>query len=345
MPKKKEVSEVNTIDMVCKQLQKKMGDNGSIICLDESFVLPEIEVIDTGICTLNEALGVWGWPIGRIIELWGPPSSGKTSLSLLALAQAQKAFPDKKVAVIDCEHSFDKNWAELLGLNVSEIVFSQPDSMENSLDIVEALSETGLVSMIMVDSVSAMTPKAELEGDMDSTHIGLHARLMSKSLRKIKGKAYKTGTTILFINQVRHGIGPFAGEQTSGGNSLKFYASIRIRVRRLADIVSGDKAVGIQIAAQTKKNKVAAPYKVAIVPLYFDLGFSNEAALVKAAIDHGIITKKASWFYYEEQKFQGEENLAAILRENKELTKEIEEKYKRIVRGEKIIEIGGEKSV
>lgn len=344
MAKKEEKKPVATIDILCKQLQKKIGDGGSIMCLDENFEMPVIDVIDTGICTLNEALGVWGWPVGRIIELFGKESSCKTTLALKAIAEAQKKFPDKKAAFIDCEYAFDPIWAAKNGVNVNELIFSQPDTMESSLDIVEGLCESGLVSLIVLDSVSAMAPQKELEADMSANHMGLHARLMSQAMRKIKGKAGRTNTTVIFINQIRSGIGPYAGEETSGGKSLRFYATVRVRTRPVAQIGLSGNFVGLEVEAQIKKNKVAAPYKTAIIPLYFDSGISNEACLIRSAIDHKIIKKGGSWLTYREGeeneiKVQGAEKFRFLLMEDKELLEEIQQKYKDKITSKKVIEV------
>lgn len=343
MAKKQETKEVVSIDLICKQLQKKMGDSGLIVCLDENFTLPSIDVIDTGICTLNEALGVMGWPVGRIIELRGQEASGKTTLAIRGLAEAQKKFPDKKVAIIDVENSFDPAWAELNGLDCSQIIFAQPDDMENALDIVEALCETGAISMILIDSVAAMVPRAELEGNMEDQQMGLQARLMSKGLRKIKGKASHSKTTLIFINQFRSGIGPYASSKaTPGGNALKYYASVIIEVKKMfkGEFTMLGEIIGITVEANIVKNKVAAPYKVALLPLYFAKGFSDEHALVTAAAQHGIVHKGGTgWFTWKEQKFHGAENFARVLEENTELFAEIRQAYEEKIKGKKIVQV------
>lgn len=346
-PKKQEEKPIVPIDILCKQLQKKMGKNGLIVCIDEGYTLPSVEVIDTGICTLNEALGIMGWPVGRIIELYGAPSSGKTTLSLRAIAEAQKRVPDKRVAIIDNEHSFDKEWAKVNGVDCSKIIFAQPDSAENTLDILEALSETGAVSVAMIDSVAGMVPKAELEGNMEDQQMGLMARIMSKGLRKITGKAAKSGTTIFFINQVRSGIGPYASpEVTPGGAALRFHSSIRVKVKRRSagEIKSGGEVIGQEIEAHIVKNKMAAPFKVAVIPLYFASGFSDEHALVTASIMNGIITKSGSWLSWKDQQVQGTENFARLLEQNKQVRLGIRTEYEDMIKARKVIRANEEES-
>jgi recombination protein RecA len=307
------------LEVAFAQIDKQYG-KGAVMLLGQS-PNSAVKAISTGSILIDRALGIGGLPVGRIIEIFGPEASGKTTLALHTIAQAQR---DGGIcAFIDAEHALDPEHAKKLGLNVDDLIISQPDYGEQALDIVEMLVRSGAVDIIVVDSVSALVPKAELEGDMGAVHVGLQARLMSQALRKLTPVVHKSKTVLIFINQIRQTINslPFASkETTSGGNALKFYASLRIDVRRIAALRKNDAHVGNRVAVKIVKNKVAPPFKRVELDLLFNEGISRELDLLDAALFYQIVTQAGSWFAYEDAKIaQGREQALHFLKENKEV--------------------------
>lgn len=312
------------LEATFSQIEKQYG-KGSVMLLGQSAAT-RVEVISTGSILIDHALGVGGLPRGRIIEIFGPESSGKTTLALHAIAQAQQQ--GGICGFIDAEHAMDPSYATKLGINVDDLIISQPDYGEQALDIAEMLIRSGAVDIIVIDSVAALVPKAELEGDMGDTHVGLQARLMSQALRKLTPVVHKSKTILIFINQIRHTINsmPFANkETTTGGNALKFYASLRLDVRRVAALKKGEgEPFGNRVAIKVVKNKVAPPFKRVEVDLLFNQGISKELDLLDAAVHWKVITQTGSWFAFGDRKIaQGREQVLACLIEDKELFKEI----------------------
>jgi recombination protein RecA len=308
-----------TIDQALISLEKQFG-KGAILRLGSNTVAP-VSVISTGSISIDAALGVGGVPRGRVVEVYGPESSGKTTLTLQIIAQAQKA--GGTAAFIDAEHALDPAYAAKLGVDVDNLLVSQPDHGEQALEIANALINTGVIDVVIVDSVAALVPKAELEGEMGDSHMGLHARLMSQALRKLTGTVSRTNTCLIFINQVREKIGVVFGnpETTTGGRALKFYASVRIEVRRVAAIKDGDAVVGNRTKAKIVKNKVASPFKEAEFDILYGQGVSREGDLLDVAVQQNVIEKSGSWFSYKGERIgQGRENARQYLRDNLELT-------------------------
>ena len=307
------------------QIDKSFG-KGSIMRLgDESR--PPVAVIPTGSTALDIALGIGGLPRGRVVEIFGPESSGKTTVALHAVANAQKAGGN--AAFIDAEHALDPVYAKALGVDIDNLLVSQPDTGEQALEITDMLIRSGGLDIIVVDSVAALVPKAEIEGEMGDSHVGLQARLMSQALRKITGALSATGTTAIFINQLREKIGVFFGspETTTGGKALKFYASVRIDVRRTQTLKDGDQPVGNRTKAKVVKNKMAPPFKQAEFDILYGQGISREGGLLDLGVDNGIIRKSGAWFTYgTDQLGQGKENSRNFLKDNPELAREIEDK-------------------
>jgi recombination protein RecA len=316
------------LDMAMKQIDKNFG-KGTIVRLGDKDIEP-IESISTGSLGLDMALGIGGVPVGRVIEIYGPESSGKTTLALQITASAQAK--DKVCAFIDAEHALDVLYAKNLGVDVENLLVSQPDFGEQALDVLETLARSGAVDVIVVDSVAALTPKAEIEGEMGDQQVGLQARLMSKALRKLTAILHKTDTTVIFINQLRMKIGMMgygSPETTTGGNALKFYASVRIDVRRIATLKQGDSQIGNRVKAKVIKNKVAPPFRQAEFDIMFGEGISREGELVDYGVKLDIIDKSGAWFSYGEGKLgQGKENVKKRFREDTELRDEIEAKVK-----------------
>ncbi len=316
------------LDMAIKQLDKTFG-KGTVIRLGDKNIEP-IEAISTGSIGLDMALGIGGVPVGRVIEIYGPESSGKTTLALQIIASAQAK--DKICAFIDAEHALDMLYAKNLGVDVENLLVSQPDFGEQALDVLETLARSGAIDVIVVDSVAALTPKAEIEGEMADQQVGLQARLMSKALRKITGILHKTDTTVIFINQIRMKIGMIgygSPETTTGGNALKFYASVRIDVRRVATLKQGDAQIGNRVKAKVIKNKVAPPFRQAEFDIMFGEGISKEGELIDYGVKLDIIDKSGAWFSYGESKLgQGKENIKKRLKEDIKLRDEIEAKVK-----------------
>lgn len=313
------------------QIEKQYG-TGSLMQLGKNVNALGIESIPSGSILLDEALGVGGYPRGRIIEIYGPESSGKTTLALHAIAEAQKK--GGIAAFIDAEHALDPVYAKNLGVNTDELWVSQPDNGEQALEIAESLVRSGAVDIIVIDSVAALTPRAEIEGDMGDAHVGLQARLMSQALRKLTGSLSKSKTILVFINQIRMKIGVMFGnpETTTGGNALKFYSSIRIEVRRIETIERGDdEAVGNKVRVKIVKNKVAPPFRRVELEIMFGKGLSASGSLIDAAVKCGIADKKGAWYTYGEEKLgQGRENVKQTLEQNLELSAEIEARVRAI---------------
>ncbi|MBU1260867.1 MAG: recombinase RecA [Planctomycetes bacterium] len=314
-----------SLERAIAQIEKQYG-NGSIMQMDESLYA-KIEGIKTGSISLDIALGGCGVPRGRVIELFGPESSGKTTLALHIIANAQKA--GGIAAFIDAEHALDTTWAKKLGVNVSSLLVSQPDTGEQALDITEMLIKSNAVDVIVIDSVAALIPAAELAGEMGQSHMGLHARLMSQAMRKLTGVICKSKTCLIFINQIRMKIGVMFGnpETTTGGRALKFYSSVRLDVRRISTIKEGTIAVGSRVRARVVKNKIAPPFRDAEFDIMFDSGISYEGDLLDLSVNAGVIAKSGAWITYGDMKLgQGRENARKYLIENSELTKEIADK-------------------
>tara|TARA_B100001094_G_scaffold147881_1_gene143256 strand:- start:1421 stop:2452 length:1032 start_codon:yes stop_codon:yes gene_type:complete len=305
------------------QIEKQFG-KGSIMKLGDASAL-DIESVSTGSLTLDIALGIGGLPFGRIVEIYGPESSGKTTLTLQVIAQAQKL--GKTCAFIDAEHALDPIYAANLGVNVKELLVSQPDTGEQALEICDMLVRSGAVDVVIVDSVAALTPKAEIEGDMGDSHVGLQARLMSQALRKLTGNIKRSNTMCIFINQIRMKIGVMFGnpETTTGGNALKFYSSVRLDIRRIGAIKTGDEVTGNETRVKVVKNKVAPPFKQAEFQIYYGKGISKEAELVDLAVQEKLIEKAGAWYSYQGSKIgQGKANAMKFLAENASVAETIE---------------------
>lgn len=317
------------LETAIEQIEKTYG-KGSIMKLSDTNI-DHVEVISTGCISIDMALGIGGLPRGRIIEIFGPESSGKTTLSLHVIAEAQKAGGN--VAFIDAEHALDPVYASHLGINISELYISQPDNGEQALDICESLVRSGAMDVIVVDSVAALTPKVEIDGEMGESHIGLQARLMSQALRKLAGICNKTKTCIIFINQLREKVGVMFGnpEVTPGGKALKFYSSVRIDVRKVDTVKSGTDIVGNKVKIKIVKNKLAPPFKVAEVEIIYGKGISNASAVFELALQYGLLEKSGSWFSYKGERIgQGKETIKNMIESDKdfgdELVRSIREK-------------------
>ena len=312
-----------TLDLAISQIEKQFGQ-GSIMRMGEDNIV-KIEGISTGSISLNAALGIGGIPRGRITEIYGPESSGKTTLSLHIIAEAQKT--DGYAAFIDAEHAMDPEYAKKLGVDTDNLLISQPDTGEQALDITETLVRSGALDVIVIDSVAALVPKAELDGDMGDSHMGLQARLMSQALRKLTGTVSKSRTSVIFINQIRHKIGVMFGspETTTGGNALKFYASIRLDIRRIGQIKEGDQVVGNRTRVKVVKNKVAPPFKNTEFDIMYGEGISYEGDLLDLAIQADIVNKMGAWYSFNKEKIgQGKENAKRYLQDNENVCTEIE---------------------
>ena len=315
-----------------KSIEKQYG-KGAVMKLGEKSN-ESVEVIPSGSIALDAALGVGGYPKGRVIEIYGPESSGKTTFALHAIAEAQKQ--GGYAAFIDAEHALDPTYAKNLGVDTDNLILSQPDNGEQALEIVEALVRSNAIDIIVIDSVAALVPKAEIEGDMGDSHIGLQARLMSQAMRKLAGTLNKTKTVAIFINQIREKVGVMFGspETTSGGRALKFYSTIRLDIRRVDQIKKGTEAIGNLTRVRVVKNKVAPPFKVAEVDIIFGKGISREGELLDMAVNMDIVAKSGSWFSYKGERLgQGRENVKELFVQNKELAAEIESQVREKLRG------------
>jgi recombination protein RecA len=316
------------LELALSQIEKQFG-KGAIMRLGEGVKL-DVEIIPTGIISLDKALGVGGLPKGRVIEIFGPEASGKTTLTLSIIAQAQSA--NGITAFVDAEHAFDPTYAKIIGVNLEDLLISQPDTGEQALEIVETLVRSNAVDLIVVDSVAALVPRAEIEGEMGESQIALQARLMSQALRKLTAAISKSKTCVVFINQIREKIGVMFGspETTPGGRALKFYASVRLDLRKIGTLSSGEQVIGARVKAKVVKNKVAPPFREAIFEIMHNEGVSKVGALIDAAIECELIKKAGSWFSYKDKNLsQGKEQLRGILKENESLRKEIEQELKK----------------
>jgi recombination protein RecA len=322
------------------QIEKQFG-KGTIMRLGEGEVIDDIEVVSTGSLGLDAALGVGGLPRGRVVEIYGPESSGKTTLTLQVIAEMQKV--GGTCAFIDAEHALDTGYAQKLGVNLQELLISQPDTGEQALEIVDALVRSASVDLIVIDSVAALTPKAEIEGEMGDSLPGLQARLMSQALRKLTGVIKKTNTMVIFINQIRMKIGVMFGspETTTGGNALKFYASVRLDIRRIGSIKKGEEVIGNETKVKVVKNKVAPPFKTAEFDILYGEGISREGEIIDMGVEAKVLEKSGSWYAYNGEKIgQGKDNSREFLRENPALSVEIENKVREAM-GIRLIPVPG----
>jgi recombination protein RecA len=318
-------AKLKALKLTMDKLDKTYG-KGAVMRMGDDAV-EEVEVIPSGSLGLDVAMGIGGFPRGRVIEIYGPESSGKTTLTLHAIAEAQKA--GGIAAFIDAEHAFDRFYAEKLGVQTEDLIISQPDNGEQALEIADNLIRSGAIDLIVIDSVAALTPKAEIEGDMGDSKVGLHARLMSQALRKLTGTISKTNCTVIFINQLREKIGVMFGnpETTTGGNALKFYASVRLDIRRSTQIKDGEHVIGNRTKVKVVKNKVAPPFRVAEFDILYGEGISKLGEIIDLGTQYEVIQKSGSWFSYDGTKLgQGREGVKAILKDNPELAEEIEQK-------------------
>ncbi len=313
------------------QIEKQVG-KGSVMRLGDHDVARDIQAVSTGSLGLDIALGIGGLPRGRIIEIYGPESSGKTTLTLQAIAEMQKT--GGTAAFIDAEHALDPTYAAKLGVDVDNLLVSQPDTGEQALEIADMLVRSGSVDIVVVDSVAALTPKAEIEGEMGDSHMGLHARLMSQALRKLTANIKRTNTLVIFINQIRMKIGVMFGspETTTGGNALKFYASVRLDIRRTGAIKKGDEVIGNETKVKVVKNKVSPPFKEAYFDILYGQGISREGEIIELGVAHKLVDKAGAWYAYNGEKIgQGKDNAREFLREHPEIAHEIEAKIRAAV--------------
>jgi recombination protein RecA len=328
---------LKALQLTLDKLEKSYG-KGTIMKLGDSVIEPT-EVISTGSLGLDIALGVGGLPKGRVIEIYGPESSGKTTLAIHAIAEAQKK--GGIAAFIDAEHAFDRFYAKKLGVDVENLLISQPDNGEQALEIADNLIRSGAIDILVIDSVAALVPKAEIEGEMGDSKMGLHARLMSQALRKLTGTISKTGCCCIFINQLRDKIGVMFGnpETTTGGNALKFYASVRLDVRRISQIKDSDEVSGNRVKVKIVKNKVAPPFRIAEFDIMFGEGISKAGEIIDLGVEHNIIKKAGSWFSYGDTRLgQGRDAVKQLILDNPELMDELEAKIKAEVTGDKLVE-------
>ncbi|WP_300180303.1 recombinase RecA [uncultured Aliivibrio sp.] len=312
------------------QIEKQFG-KGSIMKLGDNRTM-DVETVSTGSLSLDIALGAGGLPMGRIVEIYGPESSGKTTLTLEAIAQAQKA--GKTCAFIDAEHALDPIYAQKLGVDIDQLLCSQPDTGEQALEIVDALARSGAVDVIVVDSVAALTPKAEIEGEMGDSHMGLQARMLSQAMRKLTGNLKQSNCMCIFINQIRMKIGVMFGnpETTTGGNALKFYASVRLDIRRTGAVKDGDEVVGNETRIKVVKNKIAAPFKQAETQILYGKGFNREGELIDLGVKHQLVDKAGAWYSYNGDKIgQGKANASKFMRENPEIGAELDKKLREML--------------
>ena len=337
MSKKENEDKLKALKMTIDKLEKSYGKGVVMKMSDDNVV--KVDSISTGSLGLDIGLGVGGFPKGRVVEIYGPESSGKTTLAMHCIAEAQKK--GGICAFIDAEHAFDKFYAEKIGIDNNELLISQPDDGEQALEIADNLIRSGAIDVIVIDSVAALVPRAELEGDMGDSKMGLHARLMSQALRKLTGTINKTGCICIFINQLREKIGVMFGnpETTTGGNALKFYASVRIDIRRIGSIKDGVDIIGNRVKVKVAKNKVAPPFRVIEFDIMYGLGISKVGEVIDLGVENNIIQKSGSWFSYGETRLgQGRDSVKEILRDNPEMMEEIEGKIFDIVNGVELVE-------
>ena len=327
---KEKTAKLKALQLTLDKLDKTYG-KGSVMKLGD-VVTEEIDAISSGSLGLDIALGVGGYPRGRVVEIYGPESSGKTTLTLHAIAEAQKA--GGIAAFIDAEHAFDKFYAQNLGVDIDNLIISQPDHGEQALEITENLIRSGAIDIVVIDSVAALTPKSEIEGEMGDSKMGLHARLMPQALRKLTGTISKTNCTVIFINQLREKIGVMFGnpETTTGGNALKFYASVRLDIRRRTQIKDGDKVIGNSTKVKVVKNKVAPPFQIAEFDIMYGEGISKVGEILDIGVELGIVKKSGSWFSYGETRLgQGRDAVKGLIKDNLELAEELEGKIKEVI--------------
>ena len=320
------------LQLVLDKMDKTYG-KGTVMRMGDSVVDDTIGVIPSGSLGLDIALGIGGYPRGRVVEIYGPESSGKTTLTLHAIAEAQKA--GGLAAFIDAEHAFDRTYAQKLGIDVENLIISQPDNGEQALEIADNLIRSGAIDIIVIDSVAALTPKAEIEGEMGDSKMGLQARLMSQALRKLTGTISKTKCTVIFINQLREKIGIMFGnpETTTGGNALKFYSSVRLDIRRTSQIKTADEVAGNHVRVKVVKNKVAPPFRQAEFDIMFGEGISKVGEILDVGVEKGIVNKSGSWYSYGDTKLgQGRDAVKELLKDNPELSEELEEKIKEAIK-------------
>ncbi len=316
------------LEAALSQIEKQFG-KGSVMRLGAGEVIKDIEVVSTGSLGLDIALGVGGLPRGRVVEIYGPESSGKTTLTLQVIAEMQKL--GGTAAFIDAEHALDPQYAQKLGVNISDLLISQPDTGEQALEIADMLVRSGSVDVVVVDSVAALTPKAEIEGEMGDSHMGLQARLMSQALRKLTANIKRSNTLVIFINQIRMKIGVMFGnpETTTGGNALKFYASVRLDIRRIGALKSGDEVIGNETRVKVVKNKVAPPFREAHFDILYGEGISREGEIIELGVLHKLVEKSGAWYAYKGEKIgQGKDNARIFLKENPAIAHEIEQKVR-----------------
>ena len=322
------------LQLAIGQIEKDHG-KGALMKLGEGATYPDIEAVSTGSLTLDAALGIGGLPKGRVIEIYGPESSGKTTLALQVIAETQKQ--GGSAAFIDAEHALDPKYAENLGVNIDDLLLSQPDSGEQALEITDTLVRSGAINTLVIDSVAALTPKAEIDGDMGDSHMGLQARLMSQALRKLSANIKKSNTLVIFINQIRMKIGVMFGspETTTGGNALKFYSSVRLDIRRIGAIKKGDEIVGNETRVKVVKNKVSPPFRIAEFDILYGEGVSKESELIDLGVKYNILDKSGAWYSYGKDRIgQGKDNSRIFLRDNIKIANEIESKMRDIIAGE-----------
>ncbi len=322
------------LNIALGQIEKQFG-KGSIMRMSEDSIVQDVEAVSTGSLGLDIALGIGGFPRGRVVEIYGPESSGKTTLALHAAAEIQKS--GGTAAFVDAEHALDPKYAEKLGVKIEDLLISQPDTGEQALEITDMLVRSGAVDLVIIDSVAALTPKAEIEGDMGDSHMGLQARLMSQALRKLTANIKRSNTLVIFINQIRMKIGVMFGnpETTTGGNALKFYASVRLDIRRIGAIKKTDEIIGNETRVKVLKNKVAPPFKEVIFDILYGEGISRESEIINLGTQHDILEKSGAWYSYNGERIgQGKENVRVYLKDNPDIAEEIEAKIREKVLSE-----------